>query len=91
MVRHGKFNKPVSFTVTALNVHSQPLPDYTGTVVFASPTDSWSILPKEDYVKYNLTPVSAADDWAGDLPARPVQLHDRRSRFSHVLWWGHIR
>jgi hypothetical protein len=56
VVRHGKLNKPLSFAVTALNVHHQPLTNYTGTVVFTSPTDSFSILPKGVYTSFNLTP-----------------------------------
>jgi Big-like domain-containing protein len=56
VVRHGQLNKPVSFAVTALNAHDQPLTNYTGTVDFTSPTDSFSILPKAFYVGFNLTP-----------------------------------
>ena len=47
--------RPVGFTVTALNAQEQPLTNYTGTVVFSSPTDSWTIFPKHEYATLGLT------------------------------------
>ena len=41
--------QPMSFEVTALDAQGQPLTNYTGTVVFTSPTDSWTIFPKAVY------------------------------------------
>jgi len=55
-VRHGGLNKPLGFTVTALDARKQPLTNYTGTIVFASPTDSWTTLPRGIYVTLSLTP-----------------------------------
>jgi hypothetical protein len=54
VVRHGRLGKALSFTVTALNTQKQPLTNYTGTVVFTSPTDSWTIFPKSLYIKLGL-------------------------------------
>jgi Bacterial Ig-like domain (group 3) len=54
--RHGKLNKPVSFTVTALDAQKQPLTNYTGTVIFTSPTDSWTTLARGIYVSLHLSP-----------------------------------
>ena len=56
MVRHGHLGKPLSFTVTALNAQKQPLTNYTGTVVFTSPTDSWTIFPTAVYASLELPP-----------------------------------
>ncbi len=56
LVSHAGLNKPVGFTVTALNAKGKRLPSYTGTVTFSSPTDSFSILPKAVYTSFNLTP-----------------------------------
>ncbi len=91
VVRHGKLNKPLSFEVTALDAHKQPLTNYTGTVVFTSPTDSFTILPKGVYTSFNLTPSAPADDRLGELPDHPVHLHASRSRVAHVFWRGHLR
>ena len=49
VVRHGHLGKPLSFAVTALNAQNQPVTNYTGTVVFTSPTDSWTIFPASVY------------------------------------------
>jgi hypothetical protein len=38
----GHLGQPMSFTVTALDLRGQPMTNYTGTVVFSSPTDSWT-------------------------------------------------
>ena len=56
LVNYGKLNKPVSFQVTALNVHGQPLTNYTGTVVMTSPTDSWTTFPGYIYASLHITP-----------------------------------
>ena len=49
LARHGHLNQPISFVVTALDPEGQPLTNYTGTVVFTSPSDSWTIFPKSVY------------------------------------------
>lgn len=54
VVRHGHLGKPLSFTVTALTAQKRPLTNYTGTVVFTSPTDSWTIFPKSVYISLGL-------------------------------------
>jgi hypothetical protein len=54
VVSHGDLNQPLSFTVTALDAQGQPLTDYTGTVVFSSPTDSWTILPAPAYKRLGI-------------------------------------
>jgi Bacterial Ig-like domain (group 3) len=56
LVRHGHLGALMSFAVTALNVKHQPLTNYTGTVVFTSPTDSWTVYPKSVYANLGLTP-----------------------------------
>jgi hypothetical protein len=56
VIRRGHLNKPVSFNVTALNVRNRPVTDYTDTVAFSSPTDSWTILPRGIYVSLKITP-----------------------------------
>ena len=91
VVSHGKLNKPVSFAVTALNTQGQPLTNYTGTVVFSSPTDSLTILPKGGVCQIQPHAVGAADDRIGEFPDAAVHVHDRRSRVAHVLRRGHLR
>jgi hypothetical protein len=54
VVSHGDLNEPLSFTVTALDAQGQPLTDYTGTVVFSSPTDSWTTLPAPAYKRLGI-------------------------------------
>jgi hypothetical protein len=49
VVRHGHPGQPRSFEVTAINGKGQPVTNYTGTVVFSSPTDSWTIFPAATY------------------------------------------
>ena len=58
VIRHGHLNKEMSFTVTAVNGQDQPVRDYTGTVVFSSPTDSWTIFPAAEYRSLNTAPPS---------------------------------
>jgi hypothetical protein len=53
LVRHGRLSKPASFSVTALDAQKQPLKNYTGTVEFSSPTDSWTIFPAAEYRSLN--------------------------------------
>ncbi len=54
VVSHGVLNEPMSFEVTALDTQGRPLTDYTGTVVFSSPTDSWSMIPASQYAKLGI-------------------------------------
>ena len=54
--RYGRLNRPVSFTVTALDAHNRPEPNFTGTITFSSPTDSWTVLPKAVYARLHITP-----------------------------------
>jgi hypothetical protein len=56
LVRHGHLGSLLSFAVTALNVKHEPLTNHTGTVVFTSPTDSWTVFPKSVYAGMNLAP-----------------------------------
>jgi Bacterial Ig-like domain (group 3) len=55
VIRHGKLNKPVSFEVTALNSHGQPMTNYTGTVAFTSPTDSSVTFPPAFYTNLHIS------------------------------------
>ena len=72
VVSHGKLNKPVSFKVTALNAHRQPLTDYTGTVVFSSPTDSSTTFPPAFYTNLH---ISASPPQTTGLAMFPVQSY----------------
>jgi hypothetical protein len=54
--KYGHLNRPLSFTVTALNAEHRPVTDYTGSITLMSPTDSWTILPKQIYAKFAITP-----------------------------------
>ena len=56
VVRHGQLGTLMSFAVTALNEKHQPVTNYTGTVVFTSPTDSWTVFPKSLYAALGLSP-----------------------------------
>jgi hypothetical protein len=55
LVSHGQLNKPASFEVTAVNVHGQPVTNYTGTVVLTSPTDSWTTFPASVYASLHIS------------------------------------
>jgi hypothetical protein len=55
MVR-GHLGQPLSFTVTALNSRKQPMTNYTGTIVFSSPTDSWTTFHPAVYASLGVTP-----------------------------------
>ncbi len=58
--RFGTVHEPISFNVTALDAQGQRLPDYTGTVVFTSPTDSLPNLPAAVYTNLHISPPSPA-------------------------------
>jgi hypothetical protein len=60
VVRHGRLGKLMSFEVAAVNTHGETVKNYTGTVVFASPTDSWTIFPAKVYVDLNTAAPSNA-------------------------------
>ncbi len=72
VVPHGKLNKPVSFEVTALNAHRQPLTNYTGTVVFSSPTDTSTTFPPSFYTNLH---ISASPPQTTGLAEFPVQSY----------------
>jgi hypothetical protein len=55
LVRHGHLGSLLSFSVTAVNAKNQPVTNYTGTVVFSSPTDSWTIFPKSVYASLGIS------------------------------------
>jgi len=54
-IRHGHLGEPMSFTVTALDGQKQPLTDYTGTIAFSSPTDSWTTFRRAVYVSLSIS------------------------------------
>jgi hypothetical protein len=54
--RYGRLNRPLSFTVTALDAQGRPATNFTGTINFTSPTDSWTVLPKRIYTQLAITP-----------------------------------
>jgi hypothetical protein len=56
LVRHGHLGSLLSFSVTAVNAKNQPVTNYTGTVVFSSPTDSWTVFPKAVYAGLDIPP-----------------------------------
>jgi hypothetical protein len=58
VVGFGQVKEPLSFTVTALDVHGQRLTNYTGTVVINSPTDSPLNLSTETYTSLHISPPS---------------------------------
>jgi hypothetical protein len=62
-VNHGGLGQPLSFSVTALDAQGQPLTDYTGTVVFSSPTDSWTILTPAAYHRLGIAEPSPDSPW----------------------------
>ena len=55
LVRHGHLGEPMSFSVTALNAQKQPLTNYTGTIAFTSPTDSWTTFPRTVYISLSIS------------------------------------
>jgi hypothetical protein len=56
LVRHGHIGALMSYSVTAVNARNQPVTNYIGTVVFSSPTDSWTVFPKAVYAGMNIPP-----------------------------------
>jgi hypothetical protein len=58
VVGFGQVKEPLSFTLTALDVHGQRLTNYTGTVVINSPTDSPLNLSAATYVALHIAPPS---------------------------------
>jgi hypothetical protein len=53
--RRGHLGGPLTVTVTALDAQKQPVTNYTGTVVFSSPSDSWTTFPKAVYVTLGIS------------------------------------
>ena len=91
VVRHGKLNKPMSFVVTAINAHGQPVTNYSGTVIFTSPTDSWTTFPASVYASLHISAPPPAVDRLGGFRSSVIYIHTRRSRVAHVLRRGHLR
>jgi hypothetical protein len=58
VVGFGQVKEPLSFTVTALDVHGQRLTNYSGTVVINSPTDSPLNLSAATYTALHIAPPS---------------------------------
>jgi hypothetical protein len=54
-VRHGHPNEPLTFTVTALSGRNELDKAYTGTIDLSSPTDSWTVFPREVYVSLSIS------------------------------------
>jgi Bacterial Ig-like domain (group 3) len=54
--RYGHLNRALGFTVTAIDAQNRPETNYTGTITFTSPTDSWTTLPKRVYANLAITP-----------------------------------
>jgi hypothetical protein len=72
VISHGKLNKPVSFSVTAVNAQDKPLSNYTGTVVFSSPTDTSTTFPPAFYTNLH---ISAYPPETTGLAVFPVQSY----------------
>jgi hypothetical protein len=53
--RRGHLGQPMSFTVTALDARKRPMPEYTGTVAFSSPTDSWTTFQPAVYASLGVS------------------------------------
>ena len=85
LVKHSRLNKPTSFVVTALNSDHQPIPDYTGTVVFSSPTDSWTIFPPSTYVNLNTFAPSLQSPGLATFAPPVLYVHASRPWHAHVL------
>jgi hypothetical protein len=56
LMTRGHLGEPLGFAVTALDAQKQPLTNYTGTVAFSSPTDSWTVFPPGVYVSLKISP-----------------------------------
>ena len=91
VVRHGHLGKPLSFTVTALNAQKQPLTNYTGTVVFTSPTDSWTIFPKHEYATLGLIGAAGRVTLLATFNPSAYTFTPADQRVAHVLGRRHIR
>jgi hypothetical protein len=68
--RYGHLNKPLSFTVTALDAQHRPQTNYTGTITFMSPTDSFTILPKHIYTSLKITPPPPPTNGLASFPMK---------------------
>lgn len=66
--RYGHLNKPLGFTVTALDAAKRPETNYTGTITFSSPTDSWTTFPKGVYVRLGISPPSPQTSGLASFP-----------------------
>ena len=91
VVRHGKLNKPVSFEVTALNSHGQPLSDYTGTVVFTSPTDSWTTFPPSVYASLHISAPPPQSTGLADFAPQSYTFTPADHGSHTFLRRGHVR
>jgi hypothetical protein len=58
IVSHGHLGEPLGFSVTAVNERGEPVTNYTATVTFTSPTDSWTIFPASEYRRLDSSPPS---------------------------------
>ena len=56
--RIGHLGTPFTLTVTALNAQKQPVTNFTGTIEFSSPTDSWTTFPQPVYKSLHIQPPS---------------------------------
>ena len=90
-VPRGHIEKPLSFNVTAINTQNQPMTNYTGIVVFSSPTDSSTIFPASTYKSLKTSRAISSDPGPGEFHDAVVHLHTRRSRIAYVRGRGHIR
>jgi hypothetical protein len=89
VVRHGHLGEPMSFIVTAVNGQKQPVPNYTGTIVLSSPTDSWTFLPRSLYVSLDLTPPSPQTTGLASFPATTYTF-TRADHGTHLFTGGVI-
>jgi Bacterial Ig-like domain (group 3) len=87
LVRHGKLNKPVSFAVTAVNAHGHPVTDYTGTVVFTSPTDSWTTFPPSVYANLHISAPPPQSTGLADFAPRSYTF-TTADQGSHTFFGG---
>jgi Bacterial Ig-like domain (group 3) len=73
VVGRGHLGEPLGFTVTALDARKQPFPNYTGTVVFFSPTASPISLNKALVAELS-SQASAEGETLGLPPASPTSV-----------------
>jgi hypothetical protein len=83
--RYGKLNKPLSFTVTALNAEHRPLTNYTGTVTLSSPTDSWTRFPKAVYASLHISAPSPQTSGLATFPAKQYTFTTADQGTHHFL------